>query len=111
MQKPTGKSSFIFYSSTPYRYISDETFGPLETAVMSDGFGFIEYPGTDRLGLKSYGLSISLPSWVLGIVERMDAVRVIDYTERGWDNHQDVLILRKVPLIAHPWIFEDRASP
>jgi hypothetical protein len=41
-------------------------------------------------------------------IDVIDDVRLLDYTERGWDNHQDVLTLWKIPIAARPWIFEDR---
>jgi hypothetical protein len=41
-------------------------------------------------------------------VDAMEDVRLLDYMERGWDNHQDVLILRRIPIATRPWIFEDR---
>ena len=97
-----GRWSLRRQSHTRYKYLDDETFVSIAEGVARDGFGYAEYP--DRPG----GLSVSLPHWVMRTVGAFDDVRVLDYTERGWDNHQDVLILRKVPIDARPWIFEDR---
>jgi SAM-dependent methyltransferase len=104
-----GRWSIRRQGDNPYKYIDDETFAPIAEGVNRNGFGYADYPDRgDWLGQDSYGLSVSLPRWVMGTVDAMEDVRLLDYTERGWDNHQDVLILRKIPIAARPWIFEDR---
>jgi SAM-dependent methyltransferase len=104
-----GRWSMHRQAMTPYKYISDEAFAPIAEGVVQDGFGYNDYPtGAERLGQARYGLSICLPSWIMRTVEAMEDVRLIDYTERGWDNHQDVLILRRLPIAGRPWLFEDR---
>jgi len=96
---------------TPYKYMPDELFENILRDVSADGFGYIDYEDSGSLlGQQSYGFSVSLPSWVMSIVEGMDDVRLLDYVERGWDNHQDVLIMRKIPISARPWLFEDRGG-
>jgi SAM-dependent methyltransferase len=97
-----GRWSIHRQGDTPYKYLDDETFAPIVEGVSRDGFGYADYPDRD------WGLSISLPRWVMPAIEAMEDVRLLDYTERGWDNHQDVLILRKTPIAGRPWIFEDR---
>jgi SAM-dependent methyltransferase len=107
-----GRWSMRRQSDTPYRYIEDKSFAPIAEGVARGGFGYAEYPDDrDRLGQESWGVSVSLPEWVTRTVDAMDDVRLLDYMERGWDNHQDVLILRKIPIAARPWIFEDRPGP
>jgi SAM-dependent methyltransferase len=104
-----GRWSMRRQADTPYKYIDDEHFVPIAAAITRDGFGYAEYPDAgDRLGQESWGLSVSLPEWVMRTVDAMEDVRLLDYMERGWDNHQDVLILRNIPIAARPWIFEDR---
>jgi SAM-dependent methyltransferase len=104
-----GRWSLRRQTDTPYKYIDEEGFGPIAEGVAREGFGYAEYPDQrDRLGQESWGVSVSLPEWVARIVDAMEDVRLLDYMERGWDNHQDVLILRKIPIAARPWIFEDR---
>jgi hypothetical protein len=46
------------------------------------------------LGIDSdYGISMTSPCWVFRQVERMQDMRLVSYTESGWDNHQDVVSL------------------
>jgi SAM-dependent methyltransferase len=104
-----GRWSIRRQAETPHKYIDDETFVPIAEGVSSDGFGYADYPDRRaQVGHGSWGLSMSLPRWVTRTIETMENVRLLDYMERGWDNHQDVLILRKIPIAARPWIFEDR---
>jgi SAM-dependent methyltransferase len=50
------------------------------------GFGFQRNPNT-----ANYGLSFSSPSWVAGEVQRLEDVRLLALTERGWRGVQDVV--------------------
>jgi SAM-dependent methyltransferase len=104
-----GRWSLRRQGDTPHKYLDDEAFAPIAEGVARDGFGYADYPDRgDRLGQESWGMSVSLPHWVMHVVDALEDVRLLDYTERGWDNHQDVLILRKIPIAARPWLFEDR---
>jgi SAM-dependent methyltransferase len=104
-----GRWSAWRQAETPYKYLDEEVFAQILEGVDRDGFGYADYPDRrHQFGPKGWGISVSLPHWVMRIVETIEEVRLLDYTERGWDNHQDVLIVRKVPFAARPWIFEDR---
>ena len=50
------------------------------------GFGFENYPDA-----TSYGISISLPSWVCSLLTRFVSLRLLSYSESAWDNHHDVV--------------------
>jgi len=103
-----GRWSIRRQSMTSYKYMADELFEPVAAGVAASGFGYNDYGSLDRVGQRAYGLSVSLPSWVLQLVESMEGVQLLDYTERGWDNHQDVMVVRKVSITAKPWIFEEQ---
>jgi SAM-dependent methyltransferase len=49
------------------------------------GFGYVDYQGQ-----VDYGISLASPSHVFEQLEQLDDTRLILFTERGWDNHQDV---------------------
>lgn len=59
-------------------------------SVEQTGFGYINYKN-----INNYGISISLPSWVLSLIEDINGLRVVSLTERGWDKHQDVIVCIK----------------
>ena len=61
------------------------------------GFGYQNYGDMSRYNLQEqYGVSLSLPSYVIAQVERkLPSLRIISYLERAWDDHQDLVILQK----------------
>src|SRR5260370_33891758 len=61
------------------------------------GFGYEDYPEEvlTRLGVKRYGISVSAPSWVCREIDRLPNLRLLTYTERAWDNHQDSIACMK----------------
>jgi SAM-dependent methyltransferase len=52
-----------------------------------DGFGY-----TGRPGRPHFGGSLSTPEWVRRFVESETRLSVLDITERGWDDFQDVAV-------------------
>ncbi len=50
------------------------------------GFGYVDYKGSG-----GYGISVSSPSFVLSLIEKISDLRVLSFIEKGWDNHQDVI--------------------
>lgn len=46
----------------------------------------------NALGISSdYGISMTSPCWVFQQARRLEDMRLVSYTERGWDDHQDVV--------------------
>jgi SAM-dependent methyltransferase len=50
------------------------------------GFAYADYAGQ-----PGFGISVSSRSFVLSLLERHPELRVVGFTERGWDDHQDVV--------------------
>jgi SAM-dependent methyltransferase len=65
--------------------------------VLSDregnGFGFAYYP--DNYGVDGYGVSCAKASKIMDIAEAIPGTRTLAYSERGWSNNHDVLVLAK----------------
>jgi SAM-dependent methyltransferase len=57
----------------------------------TSGFGYVDYPAEilPQVGVSKYGFCVSKPSWVCGRIESTTNLRLVTYTERAWDNHQD----------------------
>lgn len=54
------------------------------------GFGYADYQtGVD------YGISLSTPSWVADAVVHAGLLELLSFTERGWNEHQDIVACRK----------------
>jgi len=57
----------------------------LLTAYRRKGFGYAPYPNSPE-----YGITLSSPSWVLGLIQKFPNLRVVQVNEKGWSNHQDI---------------------
>jgi SAM-dependent methyltransferase len=83
------------------KYMEDEEFAVAEEAFRATGFGYRAYPGATWFDLQeSYGISLSAPHWVMQHLERWDDIRLYSYTERGWADHQDVLVFGRPAITA-----------
>jgi SAM-dependent methyltransferase len=47
-----------------------------------DGFGYQDYPSR-----SNYGISLSSPPWVCVQLEKLPNLRLLNYTERGWNKY------------------------
>ena len=56
-----------------------------------DGFGYGDYPNQ-----SNYGISLSYPPWVCAQLEEYPNLQLLNYTERGWNRHQDVIACIRV---------------
>jgi SAM-dependent methyltransferase len=61
-------------------------------AVVEDyersGYGYRDYPGG-----QGYGISLISREWLARALDG-SPLRLVSYTDRGWDDHQDILVLR-----------------
>lgn len=66
---------------------------PLARAVLEEykrtGYGYRDYPGE-----QGYGISLISRDWI-GAALAGSPLQLVAYAERGWDDHQDVLVLRR----------------
>jgi SAM-dependent methyltransferase len=70
-----------------------ETYGLDRTGLESvvegfntTGFGYHDYPNS-----QSYGISVASTAWVCQQLSQFRRLRLLTYTEAGWDHHQDVV--------------------
>ena len=59
----------------------------LVAAYEDAGFGYEPYPNHEM----DYGVSLSSPAWVCRELERCPSLKLIMYTEQGWDGFQDTV--------------------
>lgn len=76
------------------RYLPGHAFDQLIEQYDANGFGYVDYPHSNEF-LGKYGVTLTSPSWVMNAVEAQTDVRIKGFIERGWCEHQDVLILQK----------------
>jgi hypothetical protein len=84
-----------FIQKNKWKYLADDLFDIAAEQVNGAGFGYVDY---DR-GFKSifnqqasYGIALVKPSWVMEEIQKIKGVRLLSYTERHWDDHQDVVV-------------------
>lgn len=91
-----GRFSDHLQATMPNFYIPDQYYEVATESVRRTGFGYIDYPYDFLKRLfdreDGYGIALVRPHWVLRLLEPRTDLRLLGYVERGWDNHQDVLI-------------------
>jgi hypothetical protein len=71
--------------------LDDKSISAILSGYDGKGFGYADHSReiVRQLGLKKYGVCVSRPSWVCRQIESLTSMRLVAYTERAWDNHQD----------------------
>ena len=89
----------LHIQSKKWKLIGDDLFAIAKSDYDEAGFGFVDYEHDFRSKAFSrqaqYGVAIAKASWVLSHLENEYSVRVLGYSEREWDDHQDVLAFAK----------------
>ena len=60
------------------------------------GFGYTEYPGFTQAYGQSYGATFVTPSWLMKLIQSRADATILGFKERGFANHQDVLIVQRL---------------
>jgi SAM-dependent methyltransferase len=87
-----------FIQKHRWKYLDDSLYGVIESTLGDTGFGYVDYDRDFRAKFDRqarYGLTLCRPHWTLQAVEEDYGIRVLGYTERGWDDHHDVLVIGK----------------
>ncbi|WP_404711414.1 class I SAM-dependent methyltransferase [Sphingomonas sp. MMS24-J13] len=88
-----------FVQKNKYKVIEDDLFEVALSTVPETGFGYVNYNHkfmTETWNKQDqYGVTISRPHWLMKQLEDMQQIRIMDYSERGWDATQDVVVFGK----------------
>lgn len=91
-----GRHSEYIQENYSWRYFEDELYEIARSTIPEKGFGYADYkglPGSSLFGKHAhYGVSFSRPHWTLEMAEADYSIRILGYIERGWHDHQDVLV-------------------
>ncbi|MEO6091655.1 MAG: class I SAM-dependent methyltransferase [Novosphingobium sp.] len=78
-----------------WKFIEDDLFDIARRDYNASGFGFVGYSegfmGNFRRN-SSYGIALTSPGWMMDGLLKMNEIRILSFTERAWDDHQDVLV-------------------
>ncbi len=80
-------------------YLPGPRFVVAERSFYRRGFGYIDYSEEPGPGTGNYGITLSAPSYVVDALEEDLSIRIVSFTERGWNDHQDVVVFTKKPII------------
>jgi len=85
-----------YIQKNKWKYVDDELFAVAGARVREAGYGFVGYrPSAQGRGSDSepdYGVALTRPSWVTAQLETQANSRILGFTERAWDDHQDVVV-------------------
>jgi SAM-dependent methyltransferase len=71
----------------------------IEATFLRDGYGYGDYNmGSRFFEQEQYGIAFISPSFVLKSLEGYTDVMVRGFSERGWDDQQDFVIIQKAPI-------------
>ncbi len=90
-----GRHSEHRQSIPQWKYVEAPLYHVARATIPEIGFGYVDYNHDMRATFSNqsrYGISFSRPSWTLKVLERDFDNRILGYVERGWDEHQDVLV-------------------
>jgi hypothetical protein len=105
-----GRFSDHVQATNPNFYLPDQNYEVAAEGVRRTGFGYVDYTHDVLKGLfnkeEGYGIALVRPHWVVRLLEPRTDLRLLGYVERGWDNHQDVLIFGR-PGVNAGWGTQD----
>ncbi|KQM13844.1 hypothetical protein ASE49_12390 [Novosphingobium sp. Leaf2] len=82
-----------------WKLIEDDLFDVARHQYHEKGFGFVDYNTDLRASLfnaqESYGVALTSPGWLMNGLSKLDDIRILGFSERDWDDHQDVVVFGK----------------
>jgi len=75
-------------------YINDDTWEEILEEYRATGYGYRDYEQKESHSFisGSYGISIVKPHVTISDIEEIPNSRIFQYMERGWGDHQDVVV-------------------
>lgn len=89
----------VFVQHNRWEYMPPGRFAKAERGFAKSGFGYADYEmgkAFDRQ--RQYGISLTAPSYLTDLLEKEEGIRLLGYSERDWDDHQDVVVFGPPPL-------------
>jgi SAM-dependent methyltransferase len=82
-----------------------DPFSLLRAEYLANGFAYIDQtdptcPWHSARLQPGYGMAVASPPWVLDQLSQVPDLRALAFWERGWNDHQDVVVAVKRPISA-----------
>lgn len=100
---PNGIAIFTTHGRHSHRFGSDKylpasRFAKVQREYEKTGFGYEDCSDSPSVHTNNYGITLSSPAYVAGAIGEDMTIRLVSYTERGWSDHQDVVVVQKKPV-------------
>ena len=69
--------------------------GEEQMKALHDAYGRHEYGCAEQGRIQGYGISITPVTWIMDQLPLFPGTRLISLIEQGWDDHQDIVAIRK----------------
>jgi SAM-dependent methyltransferase len=90
-----------FIQREVFQYLSKDIYesSEIEATFLRDGYGYADYnQGSRFFEQEQYGIAFISPSIVLKNLEGNGDIIVRGFSERGWDDQQDFVVIQKAPI-------------
>jgi SAM-dependent methyltransferase len=86
-------------------YIREESWEKVLAGYLSTGYGYCNY-GAEFISspTSDYGVSLVKPHATIKDIENIPGTRIYLYQERGWADHQDVVVFGRPSYDAQHWV-------
>lgn len=86
-------------------YLPASQFALVQAQYEKKGFGYADYndapsafTNNSAAFTNNYGIALSSPAYIASVIDPDTSVRIVSFTERGWSDHQDVVVIQKKPV-------------
>jgi SAM-dependent methyltransferase len=88
-----GRHAIKMHSQSPY--IADKSWDKIIKGYKAGGYGYADYSTEEAHDYMDtqYGISVSTPTKILAMAQAIPGIRIFQYAERAWADHQDVLVI------------------
>jgi hypothetical protein len=90
----------VINNPPPSAFPSTNVVADIVRVFNGGGFGFAPYSGRaadlmTSMNVSEYGHSLISPEWWMRHLMQRNDAELVGYIEQGWNNHQDVVVLKK----------------
>lgn len=79
-------------------YIDERAWSQIIRGYTEEGYGYADYRKSEAHGFieRSYGVLLASPHVLVRDPEHMDGMRIFQYKERVWTDHQGMVVIGRL---------------